>query len=228
MPVVTETLELPDGTTPLRVTVVYELAGTAGARVEGFDLTGNVTIIGGVSPPIGANGDTTVTLTGNAAITPSGTLWRRTVSGPGFLWVDHLDVPTTGGPYRVEDILSPAPSAVSPAELSHLLRVRTLDAHGNIGSTETLDAAQGDIHTATLGANLTATLGAPADGRPGVMTVRYRQDVTGGRTLSHATTVVWPGGQIPVLSTAANAVDTIVYLFDGAGWSGYPVGFNQS
>jgi hypothetical protein len=42
-----------------------------------------------------------------------------------------------------------------------------------------------------------------------------KQDATGGRTLSYGTAYKWPGGTAFVLSTAANAIDVLTFIYDG-------------
>jgi hypothetical protein len=46
-------------------------------------------------------------------------------------------------------------------------------------------------------------------------TLRVTQDTPGNRTLSYGSAYKWPGGVIPVLSTAANAVDILMFVSDG-------------
>ena len=49
----------------------------------------------------------------------------------------------------------------------------------------------------------------------GRYTLVLRQDATGGRTVTWPTNVLWPGGNAPILTTAANSIDVTDFLFDG-------------
>jgi hypothetical protein len=89
----------------------------------------------------------------------------------------------------------------------------TLQQHGNFGSTATIDLANGNGHAGILNANLTATMTGFSD-TPGILTsavVRYKQDGTGGRTLTHNAEV--KGN--PKVNPAPDAVTIINYFCFG-------------
>jgi hypothetical protein len=76
------------------------------------------------------------------------------------------------------------------------------------GATLTVNAALSNAFSATLTGNVTTfTVSNLADGQS--VTVRFVQDATGSRTIAWGT-LKWPGGSVPALSTAANAVDVLV------------------
>lgn len=68
--------------------------------------------------------------------------------------------------------------------------------------------------TVTLGGNrvLANPTGLVAGG---YYTLIVKQDATGGRTLSYGTAFKWAGGTAFVLSTAANAIDVLNFIYDG-------------
>lgn len=71
----------------------------------------------------------------------------------------------------------------------------------------------------TLGGN--RTLGAPTnmiDG--GTYILKVTQDGTGSRTLAYNAVFKWPGGTVPVLSTAAGAYDYLTFVSDGTNMNG--------
>ena len=73
-----------------------------------------------------------------------------------------------------------------------------------------VNMALGNNFAITLAGN--RTLGAPAGVTPGQTGYIYVvQDGTGSRTLSFATAYVFVSGTAPTMSTAANAVDLLVY-----------------
>ena len=81
------------------------------------------------------------------------------------------------------------------------------------GASIAIDGALGFNHRVVLGGN--RTLANPTgliDGM--VYTVRIKQDGTGGRTLSYASKWKFPGGRVPVLSSAPNAVDLLCAQYD--------------
>lgn len=75
-------------------------------------------------------------------------------------------------------------------------------------------AAGGNVRTLAMTAN--ATLANPTNMVAGRhYTVLVTQDATGSRTLAYGTAYIFPGGTKPVLSTAANAKDMLVFYCDG-------------
>jgi hypothetical protein len=74
--------------------------------------------------------------------------------------------------------------------------------HSSMGSTETFDRANGDVHEGVLDANLTVTLsGWPASGKYGTMLIGFLQDGTGGRT------VTWPAAVVTAPTVSPTASD---------------------
>ena len=74
------------------------------------------------------------------------------------------------------------------------------------------DLATGNVFYVTLGGN--RTLAAPANTSTNIGAmgqIFIQQDGTGSRTLSYNTVFQFPGASVPVLSTTANAVDTLFY-----------------
>lgn len=97
-------------------------------------------------------------------------------------------------------------------------------AHGNTGSTETIDLEGGNVHTATLDANCTFTFSNPtASGDACSFTLILKQDATGSRAVTWPASVDWAGGVAPTLSTAANAVDILGFttVDGGVTWYGF-------
>lgn len=105
---VTETFSVP----LINARVVLTLAGTNGDPVEGF--VSGQTVAGLITPPIAANG-WQADLTPNSTITPSGTVWRRTVYADNLTpIVDYATVPAAGGPYTFDSILAAPPAVITP------------------------------------------------------------------------------------------------------------------
>jgi hypothetical protein len=82
-------------------------------------------------------------------------------------------------------------------------------------ATVAVDLSLANHFTLTLGGN--RTLGAPTNataGQSGVIVIT--QDATGSRTLAYNSIFKFPGGTAPTLTTAANAVDILVYYVESA------------
>ena len=90
----------------------------------------------------------------------------------------------------------------------------------------TVDPANGNAHNLTLTGNVTLTLTAPTSGKTCCIRLRLIQDGTGSRAVTWPSSVKWPGGVAPTLSTAAGAIDKIVLETDDGGtrWEGGLVG----
>ena len=70
------------------------------------------------------------------------------------------------------------------------------------------DKTKGKVRNINFGAdNLTLIFSGAVKDQ--VLTFIITQDATGGRTLAWPANIKWPGGQAPVLSTAANRVDIV-------------------
>ncbi len=102
----------------------------------------------------------------------------------------------------------------------------TVFAHGATGSTETIDPANGNVHTLTIDANCTFTLTGPTSGPMCTIELYLTQGGVGSFLVTWPASVIWPGGTTPTLSTAAGAIDRFVLETHdgGANWFGVQVG----
>jgi hypothetical protein len=133
VPVVQSTIQHPDGTGYANVPVTIELVGTLGGPVVGYVTATDTEISGPVQLVTNASGTWSVTLTGNAAITPSGTVYRVHKAVPDDPDPDqYVTVPTSGGPYAVADILTDPPGALTPSALA--AHITDPSAHGGGGT----------------------------------------------------------------------------------------------
>lgn len=99
----------------------------------------------------------------------------------------------------------------------------------NSTTAYTIDLENGNVCNITLTANCTFTFSnPPASGKAGSFTLILRQDATGGRTTTWPASVDWPGGTAPTLTTAANAVDILVFttIDGGTTWLGVAQGLD--
>lgn len=101
----------------------------------------------------------------------------------------------------------------------------TIKTHGNAGATETIDPADGNVHTLTLDADCTITLTNPTAAVGATIEVHATQDGTGGWTITWPGSVTWIGTATPG-STAAGT--TAIYILEsldgGTSWLAATVG----
>lgn len=86
----------------------------------------------------------------------------------------------------------------------------------------TVDWSDGNIHSITLNRSDTGLTfsGGQAGGEYRLI---LNQDTTGNRDVEWPTSVAWPGGTPPVLSTGASSTDVATFLFDGSVYLGFLV-----
>ena len=89
---------------------------------------------------------------------------------------------------------------------------------GNSGTTQTISLTNGTVQTVTLTGNCTFTMPTATAGKSFILMIV--QDSTGGRTATF-TSVKWPGGTAPTITTTATTGRDIVSFFsDGTNWYG--------
>lgn len=88
--------------------------------------------------------------------------------------------------------------------------------NGNSSTADTIAWNAGNIQKSTLTGNCTYTFTAPSN--DGTFMLKLVQDATGSRTVTWPASVKWPGGTAPTLSTAANAIDIITFMYDGTNY----------
>ncbi len=89
---------------------------------------------------------------------------------------------------------------------------------GNSGTTLTLNFSNGGAQFVTLTNNCTLTFSNPAIG--GRYIIELLQDGTGSRLVTWPSTVKWPGGVAPTLTTTASRTDIITLYFNGTNYAG--------
>lgn len=80
------------------------------------------------------------------------------------------------------------------------------------------DITKGNVRKTTLGGNRTLAISNPTAGQAFVY--ELIQDATGSRTVTWWAGIKWQNGVVPTLSTAANAIDIFVFLYDGTTYFG--------
>ena len=94
----------------------------------------------------------------------------------------------------------------------------TVVAIGNSGTSQTLSLTNGTVQTVTMTGNCTFTMPTATAGKSFILICT--QDATGSRTAVF-TSVKWPSGTAPTLTTTATTgVDIITFVANGTSWFG--------
>ena len=95
----------------------------------------------------------------------------------------------------------------------------------NTSTGLTISLANGTIQILTLTATTTLTMPTAVAGKSFV--IYLKQDGTGSRTVTW-TTVKWPGGTAPTITSTASKMDIYSFFSDGTNWYGVTVGQNYT
>jgi hypothetical protein len=93
----------------------------------------------------------------------------------------------------------------------------------NTSTAYTISLADGSFQVLTLTGNATITMPTATAGRSFILLLK--QDATGSRTVTWST-VYWPGGTAPTITSTASKQDIYSFFADGSKWYGTTVGQN--
>ena len=129
---------------------------------------------------------------------------------------DGTDNHLVTGITKVED--DPNPRAGGEFDFQNHSAGFTLQTYTGTGTTA-IDWTKGNHIKFTFGAqNETITFTAPSKPCAGHLIIV--QDSTGSRTITWNTTIKWVGQVVPTLTTTANGIDILSFLYDGTNWYG--------
>lgn len=94
----------------------------------------------------------------------------------------------------------------------------------NTGSAITLNLADGTVENLTLTAGATITMPSAGAGKSFIL---YLRTGAGGYAVTW-TTVKWPGGTAPTITSTASRMDIYSFFSDGTNWYGVVVGQNYT
>lgn len=94
----------------------------------------------------------------------------------------------------------------------------------NTSTAYTIDLANGTVQILTLTGNCIYTFPSPAAGKS--FTLFQKQDATGGRTVTWASSVKWPASTAPTITSTASKMDVFSFVSDGTYWIGRTIGQN--
>ena len=95
----------------------------------------------------------------------------------------------------------------------------------NTSTAYTISLADGSFQVLTLTGNATITMPTATSGKSFIMFLK--QDGTGSRTVTWST-VKWPGGTAPTVTSTASKQDIYSFFADGTNWYGTTVGQNYT
>jgi hypothetical protein len=95
----------------------------------------------------------------------------------------------------------------------------------NSSTAITLALTNGTFQIVTLTGNATITMPTATSGKSFLLLLK--QDGTGGRTVTWST-VKWPGGTAPTITSAASKQDIFSFFADGTNWYGVTVSQNYT
>jgi hypothetical protein len=129
MPVLTNTLELPDQTKILGAVVRITLVGAAATPIEGW-VGSTPAVVGTFNGSTDATGKWTLTVPSNLLINPPGTVYKVVETLPdGSVFTNYASVPNGAGPYNLYDVLVSAPSSIAAPDTVPL---STITAKGDL------------------------------------------------------------------------------------------------
>lgn len=99
-------------------------------------------------------------------------------------------------------------------------------ATANTSTAYTIDLANGSVQILTLTGNCTFTFPTATAGKSFIMLLK--QDGTGSRTVTWPSTVKWPSGTAPTITSTASKLDKYIFTADGTNWYGSDAGKNYT
>jgi hypothetical protein len=119
------------------------------------------------------------------------------------------------------NVLGTNPAITNPTVTNYVETAYT----ASTSTALTVSLANGTIQILTLTANATITM--PTAGAGKSFIIILRQDATGSRTVTW-TTVNWPAGTAPTITSTASKQDIFSFFSDGTSWYGTTIGQNYT
>jgi hypothetical protein len=160
-----------------------------------------------------------VTLAGTLAVANGGTN-ATTASITSFNNITGYTASGATGTTSTNLVFSTTPTITTPVLTNPTITayLETAPAIANSSTAVTLALASGTVLSYTLTGNCTFTMPATTNGTSFI--VRLIQDATGSRTATF-TSVKWPGGTVPTITTTASTgVDIISFVCIASVWYG--------
>lgn len=200
----------------------------AGGTLTSTSSGGTVSSVDATVPAFLSVSGVPITTSGTIAITYSGTALPVANGGTGATSAgigtfNNITGYTTAGATGLTSsnlVFSTNPVLTNPTVTNY---VETLYA-ANTGASVSVSLANGTVQQLTLNsASVTITMPTASSGKSFV--IMLKQDATGGRSVTWST-VVWPSGTAPTITTTASKQDIYSFFSDGTNWYGVTIGQN--
>ena len=152
-----------------------------------------------------------ITSSGTLAVTYSGTALPIANGGTGV----------TASTGTTSVVLSNSPTLTNPTVTNYVETPYT----ANSSTAITLALTNGTVQIITLTGNATITMPTATSGKSFILLLK--QDATGSRTVTWST-VKWPGGTAPTITSTASKQDIFSFFADGTNWYGVTVSQNYT
>jgi hypothetical protein len=209
--------------TPGAGSIQIAFSGPGAGSVTSVDVSGGTTGLTTSGGPVTASG--TITLAGTLAVANGGTgitslgsgvaTWLGTPSSANLISVVSDE---TGSGVLV---FNNAPALTNPTVTNYVETPYT----ANSSTAITLALTNGTVQIITLTGNATITMPTATAGKSFILLLK--QDGTGSRTVTWST-VKWPAGTAPTITSTASKQDIFSFFADGTNWYGTTVGQNYT
>jgi len=191
--------------------------------------SGTVTSVGLVAPsiftvtgsPVTSSGNLTLAYSGTALPVANGGTNATSASITAFNNITGYTASGATGTTSANLVFSTTPTLTNPTVTNYTETLYT----ANTSTAITVDLANGTVQKLTLTASATITMPTATAGKSFVIILA--QDGTGSRTVTWST-VVWPSGTAPTITSTASKKDIYSFFADGTSWYGTTIGQNYT
>lgn len=169
--------------------------------------------------PVTSSGTLAVSYSGTALPVANGGTNATSASITAFNNITGYTASGATGTTSTNLVFSTNPTITNPTVTNYTETLYT----ANTGTAITVSLANGTVQQLTLTGNATITMPTAAAGKSFI--IMLKQDGTGSRTVTWST-VVWPGGTAPTITSTASKMDIYSFFSDGTNFYGVTVGQN--
>jgi hypothetical protein len=171
--------------------------------------------------PITSSGTLAISYSGTALPVANGGTNATSASITAFNNITGYTASGATGTTSTNLVFSTAPSVTNPTVTNYV----ETPFSANSSTAITIALTNGTVQIITLTGSATITMPTAVSGKSFIMFLR--QDATGSRTVTWST-VNWPGGTAPTVTSTASKQDIYSFFSDGTSWYGVTVGQNYT